>query len=52
MLQELGGWELVEMVRRCAQLSGDHLAEHVDRLSGWNVMKEADVATIQLRAVQ
>ena len=33
-------------------LSSDHLAEDVDRLSDLKVVKEADVATIQLRAVQ
>ena len=27
VLQELGGWELVEMVRRCAQLSSDHFQQ-------------------------
>lgn len=34
-LQELGGWESVEMVQKYAHLSSEHLAEHVDRLSGW-----------------
>ena len=34
VLQELGGWESVEMVRRYAHLSTDHLAEYVDRMSG------------------
>ena len=52
VLQELGGWESVEMVRRYAHLSSDHLAEYVDRLSGLKAVKEADVATIQLRAAQ
>jgi integrase len=33
VLQELGGWESVEMVRRYAHLSGEHLAGYVDRLS-------------------
>lgn len=33
VLQELGGWESVEMVRRYAHLSSDHLADYVDRLS-------------------
>jgi integrase len=52
-LQELGGWESVEMVRRYAHLSSDHLAEYVDRLSGGlKVVKDADIATIQLRATQ
>ena len=34
VLQELGGWESVEMVRRYAHLSSEHLANYVDRLSG------------------
>jgi integrase len=32
--QELCGWESVEMVRRYAHLSSDHLVEYVDRMSG------------------
>lgn len=49
VLQELGGWQTVEMVRKYAHLSSDHLAEYVDRLSA--VQQEGNgVATIQLRA--
>ncbi|CAG0942230.1 Tyrosine recombinase XerC [Anaerolineae bacterium] len=33
VLQELGGWECVEMVRKYAHLSSEHLVEYVDRLS-------------------
>lgn len=33
-LQELGGWETVEMVRRYAHLSSEHLAPYVERMSG------------------
>lgn len=33
VLQELGGWESVQMVRRYAHLSSDHLAEYVERMS-------------------
>lgn len=33
-LQELGGWESPEMVRRYAHLSADHLAPYADKLSG------------------
>jgi Phage integrase family len=33
VLQELGGWESVEMVRRYAHLSSEHLAGYVDSLS-------------------
>lgn len=31
-LQELGGWESAEMVRRYAHMSADHLAPYADRL--------------------
>jgi integrase len=37
VLQELGGWESVEMVRRYAHLAADHLAPFADRLSGLSV---------------
>lgn len=33
-LQEMGGWESPEMVRRYAHLSADHLAPYADRLRG------------------
>ena len=47
VLQELGGWESVEMVRRYAHLSSDHLVEYVDRLSkGLNVVKPEERVTI------
>jgi len=47
-LQELGGWQSAEMVRRYAHLSADHLAEYVARMSRrQQAPKEAeDVATI------
>lgn len=32
-LQEMGGWESAEMVRRYAHLAADHLAPYADRLS-------------------
>jgi integrase len=32
-LQELGGWESAEMVRRYAHLAADHLSPYADRLS-------------------
>ena len=32
VLQELGGWETTEMVRRYAHLGGHHLAEHAARV--------------------
>ena len=53
VLQELGGWECVEMVRKYAHLSSEHLAQYVDRLSGLKVVGGAGGgATIQLRAEQ
>lgn len=33
-LQELGGWESQEMVRRYAHLAADHLAPYANRLEG------------------
>lgn len=40
VLQELGGWESAEMVRRYAHLSSEHLAQYVDRRSGLHVVSE------------
>jgi beta-glucosidase/6-phospho-beta-glucosidase/beta-galactosidase len=40
VLQELGGWESVEMVRRYAHLSSEHLAVYVDRLPAFHVVGE------------
>jgi integrase len=40
VLQELGGWESVEMVRRYAHLSSEHLAGYVDRLSALRAVGE------------
>lgn len=54
VLQELGGWECVEMVRKYAHLSSDHLVDFVDRLSSMKQVvgnSGGNVATIQLRAV-
>lgn len=36
-LQELGGWESVEMVRRYAHLAANHLAPFAEGLRGLNV---------------
>jgi len=52
VLQELGGWECVEMVRKYAHLSSEHLAVYVDRLSGLKAVGKEDAATIQLRLPQ
>ena len=43
-LQELGGWECAEMVRKCAHLSSDHLAEYADRMSGTLKLVKEDEA--------
>lgn len=37
-LQELGGWESPEMVRKYAHLACEHLAPYADRLSGLRVV--------------
>ncbi|HCM61291.1 MAG TPA: integrase [Morganella sp. (in: Bacteria)] len=31
-LQEMGGWESIEMIQRYAHLAPDHLVEHVRRI--------------------
>jgi integrase len=51
VLQELGGWECVEMVRKYAHLSSEHLTEYVDRLSSLKVVsnESKETATIWLR---
>lgn len=44
VLQELGGWESVEMVRRYAHLAAEHLAPYADRL-GTLTATRSDVGT-------
>lgn len=39
VLQELGGWESTEMVRRYAHLSADTLAVHAENVSGTNLVQ-------------
>ena len=39
-LQEMGGWESPEMVRRYAHLSAEHLAPYADRLGALRVVDE------------
>jgi len=34
VLQEMGGWETADMVRRYAHLGAEHLVEHAARISG------------------
>lgn len=40
-LQELGGWESPEMVRRYAHLAAEHLAPYADRLCALRVVEES-----------
>jgi integrase len=44
ILQELGAWEAVEMMRRYAHFRGEHLAEYARSMTG----NLRPVATIQL----
>jgi integrase len=41
-LQELGGWESPEMVRRYAHFSAEHLAPYADRLCALREMENSD----------
>lgn len=41
-LQELGGWESAEMVRRYAHLAADHLAPYADRLTALRVVEQVE----------
>lgn len=43
VLQELGGWESVEMVRRYAHLAPDHLAEYAERLSRPRAVRDTNL---------
>jgi integrase len=52
VLQELGGWECVEMVRKYAHLSTAHLTDYVDRVSSLRLVGSEGGATIRLRAGQ
>jgi integrase len=48
-LQELGGWESVEMVRRYAHFSNEHLAGYAERFAGLRLLEGQrgdDVATL------
>ena len=49
VLQELGGWESVEMVRKYAHLSSQHLIGYVDRLSEMQVhtKTENEIAVVE-----
>ena len=45
VLQELGGWESEEMVRRYAHFSPEHLTPYADRLRGVGSVVETADAT-------
>jgi integrase len=50
-LQELGGWESPEMVRRYAHLSADHLAPYADRLGALRVNEVPADGTFTAQAI-
>jgi integrase len=50
-LQELGGWESQEMVRRYAHLSAEHLAPYADRLCALRVVDDPVDGTFTAQAV-
>lgn len=54
VLQELGGWESVEMVRKYAHLSSKHLIDYVDRVSSLRLVpgRTGEVVTIGLRSAK
>ena len=49
-LQELGGWERAEMVRRYAHLAADHLAPFAERLSALRAVEDEIVGTKKSQA--
>lgn len=53
VLQELGGWSCVEMVKRYAHLSSEHLVEFVDKMSEKqeppNVVKQEATNWLQIK---
>ena len=52
VLQELGSWECVEMVRKYAHLASDHLVQYVDRMSSLRVVQDGKVATFPATAAK
>ena len=49
-LQELGGWESAEMVRRYAHLAADHLAPYAERLCAPLAVKDEFLGTFTAQA--
>ena len=45
VLQELGAWESPEMVQKYAHLSSEHLAQYVERVSGFRGSEGAVLVT-------
>ncbi len=41
VLQELGGWESVEMVRRYAHLNADHLSKYAEAVTCGTILSQA-----------
>ncbi|MBW5852825.1 tyrosine-type recombinase/integrase [Yersinia enterocolitica] len=51
ILQEMGGWESIEMVRRYAHLAPNHLTEHakqIDAIWGGNVPNMSQLDTLEV----
>ncbi len=44
VLQELGGWESADMVRRYAHLAVDHLAEYAEKIARPRVIRGTNLA--------
>ena len=51
-LQELGGWESAEMVRRYAHLAAEHLAPYADRVCALRVVKKSAAGTNMSHALK
>lgn len=49
VLQQLGGWQSLEMVQKYAHLASEHLAPYVERVSGLSIEEGAEVATFWLQ---
>ena len=43
VLQELGGWESADMVRRYAHLAVDHLAEYAEKIARPRVIRDTNL---------
>lgn len=49
-LQELGGWESAEMVRRYVHLAADHLAPFAERLDALRIIEDEIAGTKKSQA--